>query len=58
MDSNSHPYQGDELFKHQNKCLEIWADDTTMKTIKNNLIGKNWWEFSLCGKSIHNQPLK
>lgn len=36
MDSNSHPYQGEEQFKDQNKCLEIWADDTTMKTIKNN----------------------
>lgn len=28
------------------------ADDTTMKTIINNLIGKNWCEFSLSGQNI------
>lgn len=54
MDSNLHRHQDEERLKEYNKCLEILADDITMETIKNNLTGKNWWQFSLCRKSIHN----
>lgn len=48
---NSYSHHGKELFKQQNECFEILADDIAVKTTKNNNKNNLRHEFSLCGRS-------